>query len=76
MLAEAKSRWTMRAEEDNVISVAACQILSLACNCVCKDKLAITFKMRGRQMGERLGLFGIAGSPDFRPNDRSPASDQ
>lgn len=61
---EAFRIWYEVCGDDNILTVAASQLLSLACACEGDDVSAQSLNDAGYQMGERLGLLGGTRGPE------------
>ncbi|KAI4158631.1 MAG: hypothetical protein LQ342_007283 [Letrouitia transgressa] len=63
---EAEIQWPAERSNDSIITAAAVQIFSYGCVCQGRDELSLELCREGRDMAERLGLFGGSNSESTR----------
>ena len=62
--AEARRLWQAERLHDSLMTVAAIQVLCIMMNGQCQDKECAAWLTEGRQMAERMKLFGAEHSPE------------
>lgn len=74
-LEEAERRWLrVKGMEDDVLTVAACMILSIALACDGKDGPSIEYKNAGIAIAERLSMFNTVPDPQDATSSEEPSA--